>query len=430
VEDKLNELSQTVGQLKQEQERLLQKSDGSEHEQQYKLNERIEQFNAEYKSLLKQNDALKKPMKLESLEQERSRMEELSEQMEQNESQSGQEFQARQKQMKQQLQQTEDKLQQNEASLESNSVEMNMDDLQQLLDNLIWFSHQQEGLIARTNSLSSNDPSVYQVFDKQRDLIRFFDLISDSLYSLAERSPAINRSVFEALTQIRRNKDVITLNFEDRNTADITSAQRRVMMHTNDLALQLDEIQDNMQQGSGKGGKPSKPQQQMGAMREQQQKLKEQLQNMLQQMKDGKMSEKELAKKLSEMYGRQELMQSQLQQMMKQSLTPGERQKMNAINQMLEDLNRALINKKVGQELLSRQQQILDKMLDMETSLNKKEEEEEKREATESRTQPDPSKANYRDKKRPTFRINELQKGSLRLKPYYDSFFNTYLQQL
>ena len=168
----------------------------------------------------------------------------------------------------------------------------------------------------------------------------------------------------------------------------------------------------------------------MPDMRKQQQQLQKQLEKMLQDLKDGKMSQKELAKKLSQMYGQQELLQMQLQQMMQQmNLGPNEKKSLNEINQMLENMNRDLINKNVSPQLLQRQQMILDKMLETEKSMNKKEEEEKKRESEENRLnyEQNSKKLKPLQERKTIYTVPSQQILKLRL--FYNDVFSNYLNQ-
>jgi hypothetical protein len=95
----------------------------------------------------------------------------------------------------------------------------------------------------------------------------------------------------------------------------------------------------------------------------------------------------------------------------------------------MDNLGQDLLNKRVTPVLLQRQQQIRDKLLEVEKSFNKKEEEDKKREATENTLDLQTKKLNNLPSSKPIFRMFHSDKQALKLTIYYNSLYNTYLNE-
>ena len=428
VQEKLQDIKENLSRIANFQKSLS--SDSTRTELQSKNLEDIDEFLKDYEQLLQENRQLNQPFKIDDFEKERNSLSDKKEQLE-SDKQSTEQYRKSKKELDDALQELDKKLNSTVDDLESNAIEMDMEDLKQLLDNLLWYSKRQESLMDYFRNIDSKDPKINLAFKNQGDLIKDFSLINDSLYALGERAPMLQNSIFGVVGVVNKLNISILEAFEERELNLILSAQQRIMMHVNDLALLLEEAENNMQQqmNGGKSGK-SKSQPQLGNMRKQQDKIKNELEDMLKQMKEGKLNEQELAKKLSELYGKQEYLQSLLNELLKQGLSNEQREQLNSLNKLLDDINTDLVNKRVRPELLHRQELVLEKMLNLEKSMNKKEEEDEKREASEAQELEYRNKLKYKELRNPQYKLNELQKGELNLKPYFNNFYNSYLREL
>lgn len=310
------------------------------------------------------------------------------------------------------------------------------------MDNLVWYSLEQEELMKMLGTLSPKDPRYGQFTGRQKQLHDNFALVNDSLYALAERSAQIKKPIFDQLKVIAYQQHVIEDNFQDRKLDKIIVAQQRITTAANELALLFDEVLDQMQNmpsGSGAGKKQKSKKKKKGEqkpgdmpnLRKQQEALKKQLQQMMDQMKSGKMGKKQLSKGLAKMLGKQQTIQSKLQQLMqKGKLTPKEQRVLNEINKLSEDVQQDIMNKRITPQLMQRQQKILSRMLEAEKSMQERDKEK-KREAKENRiTYKKPeqmfTKPEYKKDAFPAI----MRKQSIELKQYYKGVYNNYLKEL
>lgn len=152
---------------------------------------------------------------------------------------------------------------------------------------------------------------------------------------------------------------------------------------------------------------------------------------MLQQMKNGKLSQKQMNKKLAKMFGKQETLRAKMQQLMqKGQLSPKEQRLLNEINKLSEEVEKDLINKRITPDLIQRQQKILTRMLEAERSMNEREKEK-KREAKENRKEyVSPEKLFEKEKLKKNAFPTLLRKQNIELNPYYKDVFKNYLNEL
>jgi hypothetical protein len=213
--------------------------------------------------------------------------------------------------------------------------------------------------------------------------------------------------------------------------------QQYVITAANNLALFLSEALDNIKKqqdaaGSGEGdcekpgGKGSKPGMEM--LKESQKSIKEQLQQMIDQMKSGDMGK--LSKSIGQTIAQQEIMQQLIREMLNGASMGNEaKSQLQAIEQLLEQSRKDLINRNINNELINRQNLILSKLLDAEKSEIERDIEDKR----ESKTAIDVKKSNpegYFEYKNKTKNENEsLKRSNYQLRTFYDQKYNNFLNQ-
>ena len=94
--------------------------------------------------------------------------------------------------------------------LNSNTMKQNLENIQnlkQILNNLIYISFEQESVIEGLTGISSMDPVINEMNLKQRRLHDQSQIVKDSLYALAKRTPQINSLVNNELVSMEINLD-------------------------------------------------------------------------------------------------------------------------------------------------------------------------------------------------------------------------------
>ena len=252
--------------------------------------------------------------------------------------------------------------------------------------------------------ISEGDPSFRKQGRNQRKIVDDFSPLRDSLYSLAERQPKIAQFVDKELTQIMVNNKLIIEDIDEHRKRELGIHQQYVMTSFNNLALLLNESLAQMQQqmkseqpGSGSCSKPGgtgKPA--SGGKKPGSQDMKQMLKEQLEQMKkgsnpggekpgdkdgqgkDGKpgssgsmgLGNQQIAKIAAE----QSAMRRRLEQL-RNDLNKDGKGTGNNLNPLIKELEKQeddLINKRLGNNLIDRQQKILTRLLESEKAINER----------------------------------------------------------
>ncbi len=136
----------------------------------------------------------------------------------------------------------------------------------QILSNLLRMSFGQEKLIDKVKVTNRTDPAFVDNVREQYKLKDDSKMIADSLFALSKRLFEISTFVNKETAEINSHMQS-SINFlEARNTRSTSVSQQYVMTHTNNLALMLNELLDQLQkkqakqQGmAGKAGSCKKP---------------------------------------------------------------------------------------------------------------------------------------------------------------------------
>lgn len=315
---------------------------------------------------------------------------------------------------------------------------VNIEDLKQILDNLILVSFDQEKLLNTLAKIDYNNPLINQLKINQKNMYSQIRFVKDSLYSLSKRTPEISSVINTELLALENNVVSSFDNLESGNIGGARMYQQYVITAANNLALFLSEALDNLKKqeeasGSGDedcdkpGGKGSKPS--MSSLKDSQNSIKEQLQQMIDQMKSGDMGK--LSKSIGQTIAQQEIMQQLIRDMLS-GATMGKEAKgqLQAVEQLLEQSRKDLINKNISNELINRQNLILSKLLEAEKSEIERDFDEKR----ESKTAIEIKKANpegYFEYNNKTKNENEiLKRSNYQLRNFYDQKYNNFLNQI
>jgi len=316
--------------------------------------------------------------------------------------------------------------------------QVNIEDLKQILKNLLVVSFDQEDLLNKLGKIDYNNPLINELKIKQKNMQGQVEFVKDSLYALSKRTPEISSIINKELLALENNVDFSFDNLESGNIGGSRMYQQYVITAANNLALFLSEALDNIKkqqdaQASGDGecdkpgGKGSKPG--MDKLKSSQKSIKDQLQKMIDQMKSG--DKGQLSKSIGQTIAQQEIMQQLIQEMLNgTSVGKDAKGQLKAIDQLLEQSRKDLINRNINSELINRQNMILSKLLEAEKSEVERDYEDKR----ESKTAIDVKKANpegYFEYKNKTRNENELLKrNSNQLRNFYDQKYNNFINQI
>jgi len=313
----------------------------------------------------------------------------------------------------------------------------NIRDLQQILDNLVYLSLTQESLHHTVSVVDNNDPKLALVRIDQEKLIRQSQVVKDSLYALAKRTPQIGNVITKELMSLEQSMSKAKDELEDNNLSTALKNQQMAMTAANNMALFLNEALDNLQKqmadampGDQQCDKPGgKKGNSMSLLKQSQQSMKKQLQQMIQQMKEGK--EGNMSKQIGQSLAQQEMMQQMIREMMMNSdVGSSAKEQLKQIEQLLEENHHDLVNKNITTQLIKRQNLILNKLLkaekaDMERDMDNK---------RESKTALDKFYSNpnqYFEYKNEKKDYNEvIERNNYQLRNFYERKYKNYINNL
>ncbi len=397
MEKDLNDLAnklEKLGEELQKQEPENQSKEAGEESEQKSAEEAKEEFDKmmdELDQLLEKNQDLQQPFNMEKDEEmEESINQDLNDAMQQEQSGEQQQSQKKKQDAGQKMQQMANQM----------MMQMQMQGMQQmaedahlmriLLENVVHASHEQEALMTEIGHIRSDDPSLVEKIIHQKDVADNFNMVRDSLRSMAMRQPMIQNFVFDELHTIESQTGNAMKYLNDLKLSQAVRHQQTAMMSMNNLALMLAESLENMENSMESMGmpmacpnpKPGQGQQSMQNMQQLQQQLSEQLKKMQQQMeKQGQQQQNSMSEEFARMAAEQEMLRQGMQQMLNEMKENGQvgDDGLNEIIKDMEKLEEELVNKKINRQMIERSQRIESRMLESQKAQEKREQEEKRK---------------------------------------------------
>ncbi len=459
-EQKLQETIDELDQLAKEQEQLseetLDPNNNSEDlkQKQEKLNEQFEDTKEKLADLqemqknMEEKSGKKSDEQIEDVQPQANdiskQMQNSKESLENNQSKKASE---QQKNSSEKLGDLSEQLSTMQASMKSSEVELNLRATRQILENLIQLSFDQEDIIERTKTVKNKDPQYVQLIQDQYKLKDETKIVKDSLQALAKRVFQIESFITKEVNKLTQEVDQSIDYMEARNTRQASVRQQLAMTSMNNLALMLSEIMEQMQQqmasqmkgdqmcqnpGGKKSGKQGKNGQ-LPDIGDMQKSLNQQLESLKKMMKEGKQPGGQgLSREFAKMAQQQAQIRQALEQFNKEQNKDGAKS-YGDIDKMLKNMDKTeedLVNKRLTEELLSRQEDIMTRLLEAETA-------ERERELDNKRTS---NTAEEIDKKIPPQLEEYLKKRQAEtdllktlppnLKPYYRNLVEGYFKEI
>ena len=443
MEKDLNDLAEKLDKLGEKlqkeasdnQDKAGEKNDKKSAEE---AKEEFEKMMEELDQLLEKNQDLQQPFNMEKDEEMEESIEQDLEDAMQNEQNGDQQQSQQQKQdAGQKMQQMAQSMM---AMMQMEGMEQMAEDvhlLRILLENVVHASHEQEALMTEIGGLRTDDPSLSDKLIAQKEVADNFNMVRDSLRSMAMRQPAIQNFVFDELHTIENQTSNAMKYLNDLKLSQAVRHQQTAMMSMNNLALMLAESLENMEDSMDAMGMPMKSMkpksgqgsQSMKNMQQLQQQLSDQLKQMQQKMnKPGEQQQNSMSEQFARMAAEQEMLRQGMQQMldeMKQNGQIGD-DGLNEIIKDMEKLEEDLVNKKVTRQTIERSQRIESRMLESQKAQEKREKEE--------RRKSNEYKGSHFDRKideflyEQTLKKNQefLKTNPIEYAPYYKDKINEY----
>ena len=398
MEKDLNDLANKLDKLGEELKQQADNQDKAEEENDQKsaeeAKEEFDKMMDELDKLLEKNQDLQQPFDMQKDEEmQESIDQDLQDAMQNEQNSQQQQSQQNKKNAGQKMQQMANNM----------MMQMQMQGMQQmaedahlmriLLENVVHASHEQEGLLKEIGSMRSDDPSLVEKIIHQKEVADNFNMVRDSLRSMAMRQPMVQNFVFDELHTIENQTENAMKYLNDLKLSQAVRHQQTAMMSMNNLALMLAESLENMENSMESMGmpmscsmpKPGQGQQSMQKMQQLQQQLSEQLKQMQQQMqqmdKQGQPMPKSMSEEFARMAAEQEMLRQGMQQILKEMKENGQigDDGLNEIIKDMEKLEEELVNKKINQKMIERSKRIESRMLESQKAQEKREQEEKRK---------------------------------------------------
>ncbi|RYY37712.1 MAG: hypothetical protein EOP46_01620 [Sphingobacteriaceae bacterium] len=288
-----------------------------------------------------------------------------------------------QKQAAQKMQQMAQKMQQQQQDGEEAENNINAAQLRELLKSLLNSSFSQEKNMQALRNISQAEPGYVGLAQKQKDIKDNLKTAQDSLYALSKRVPQIQSAVNKEVEAINTNIDKALQSMGDRRTQEALRSQQYAMTAMNNLALMLSEALEQLQnaQNKGSGSGKGKKQQSAGQLAKMQQQLNKNMQKMREQMQQqgnqGKSAQgqKGMSEQLAKMARQQQQIREALEKLNQQENKDGNGSLGN-LNKTLKEMEQTeteIVNRRISEETIKRQQQIQARLLDAEKAEQQRE---------------------------------------------------------
>ena len=442
VEQKLQDVIDKINEMSQEEEQLSQEVVDDKNFEEAK--EKVEDHQKELDNLQKKvNDALdlnkelEKPLNFDDFEEEfkdtEKSLEESKENLDKkNKKKSGSSIKETSEKMKNMAFSMQQMLDVNSSQQNGENIQ----NLRQILSNLIYISFTQEDILSGLSDVDAKDPRLIELNQSQKRIIDQSQIVKDSLYALAMRTPQITSTVNNELVTMELNLDKAASEMEEAMFPQARASQQFVITATNNLALLLDEALENMekqqanaqpgdQQCENPGGQGSSG---MQDLKESSESLQKQLEKMIEKMKNG--NSQGMSQQLGQSLMQHEMMQQMLRDLMNNGSVGSEaRNAMQQIDQMLEQNRKELMNRSISAETLKRQHLITSRLLEAEKAELEREFEDKRESQSAEEFYSNPVEF-FEYKEKENYSIEYMNKNAHKLNNFYNLKYKQYLNNI
>ena len=304
-------------------------------------------------------------------------MQDNADQLEQGEMQEAQDGQ---EEMSEKLRQIAQQMRQQSQQIQGQQSKVDQAALRRALEDVLTISRDQEALATTTARTPSQNPALVGSARRQSELRDGLRAVVDTLRRVAQTVPQLGPEIDRRAADGRREMDRAVERLSERQSGPASGHQRAAMAHINELALLLADVLEQLQsqqQQSGKGSGQGTPQQ-MQQLGEQQQRLNQRIQQMLNESAGERLSPDQ-GRRMRQLAEQQERLRRQLQRVREGAggdLDPNARSNLQRVEEQMRQAAENLRRERADPRLAPRQQQILEKLLEAERSVNQRGKEE------------------------------------------------------
>ncbi|MDR3696807.1 DUF4175 family protein [Mucilaginibacter sp.] len=395
-EQKLNQNADQLKNLAQEQQQLSEQAKQPDanakdlQKEQENLNKNFQDIKKSLDDLQKTNEQAEHKQEFDNPKQEEQN---IDQQMQKSSDELGKNDPKKAAQSQQkaasQMKELSEKMQQKEQEGEESQNTVDAQQLRELLKNLVNSSFAQEKVMQTLKNTSTNDPNYITLSQTQKNIKDNLKTAEDSLYALSRRIPQIQTTVNQEIAAINDHIDQALQNLGERITPEASRNQQYAMTSMNNLALMLSEALDQLQNAmsKGKSGKGKGKQQSVSSLARMQQQLNQNMQKAREQMQQqgnpGKSqngNNENISEQLAKLARQQQEIREALQQLNRQENKDGKGSlgNLDKISQQMEQTERDLVNRRISEEAIKRQQQIQSRLLDAEKAEQQREQDQQR----------------------------------------------------
>jgi len=322
-----------------------------------------------------------------------------------------------------------------------------MQAIQQLLKNTIQLSFDEEKLMNDVKQTSINTPRYVDLMHEQERIRVNSKMVEDSLYALARRQDAIKSFLTTEINNINKYLGKGIADMEDRNTVRAMSNEQFVMTGYNNVALMLSEALQQLQQKQSESQSQSqqsspkmcmkckKPGNGLPKLSKMQKQLNDKISQMAEMGKkqgQGQKPDQGMSKQFAEMAQMQAQIRKELEKINQEENKDGKGSlgDLGQLGKQMEKTETNLVNKQLTTEMIQRQQEIMNHMLEAEDAERQRDEKQEREShtATEVERKIPPSLEEYLKAKQSE--VDLYKTVSPDLKPYYKSLAEKYFRNI
>lgn len=381
VEQKVNQAIDQLKELAKNQEENINKNN---IEQQQEISKEFSDIKTDLKETDEKNKALEQAEDFKNPEQEQKdidqKLNEALQSMQQNKKQKASEAQENAAQKMEELAKKLEEMQEEGEKQESN---VNEQELRQLLQNLLKSSFDQENVMIDLKNTDPNDPRFKNLGQKQKDIQDNIKMVEDSLYSLSKRVPQISSTVNKEIESINQQITSALENLTERKLSEVYKNQQYALTSINNLSLMLSEALQQLQNAmkNAKSGGKGKPKPGMSELSKMQKELSKNMQKAKEQMqqegatKPSQSKSKQMSESFVKMAQQQQMIRQALQEI-NQKLNKDGQGKLGNLEKIIDQMEQTetdLVNKRINQEALLRQQDIQQRLLEAENAERERE---------------------------------------------------------
>lgn len=446
VEQKLNDAIDKLDDLAKKQDELSKESEDKKNDskdinqKQQALEKEFLEIKKDLKEVDEKNQALDQPENFQNPQEEQKdiqqQMDDAEQSLEQNKSQKASQSQQNAAQKMQQMGQ---KMQQMMQSSQSTENKVNIQELRQILQNLLKSSFDQEKIMVDIKKTDINDPSFITLGQKQREIKDNLKMVEDSLFSLSKKVPQIESTVNKEIQNINQQITESLDYLSDRKIAEATRNQQFALTSINNLALMLSEALQQLQNAmkNAQSGGKGKPQPGLSQLSEMQKQLNKNMQKAKQEMeqqglKPGQKGSPQMSEQMAKMAQQQQMIRQALQEI-NNKLNKDGQGKIGDMEKMMKEMEQTetdLVNKRITQESMIRQQQIQTRLLEAEKAEREREQDNQRESKTAKDFAPDYNLILQEYQKLKAKEVEQLKTVPPTLNYFYKSRISDYFRKI